>query len=106
MFNKARPVLDYNMRTYKYEPDTHRVYLYDFGGVTTNGYFIRQEIAHDLLLRGLPNVASLAVNGSMFVNEQGAGVVLEPDWFEAQGVDQLLVELCEVSRKVAEGEEV
>ena len=102
MFNKARPVLDYNMRTYKFEPDTGRVYLYDLTGVKINGYFIRQEVAADLLLRGMPTVALNAVRGDMFINKTGAGIVLSKDWREGQGADAVLVELCGENTRLAQ----
>lgn len=102
MFFQSRPVLEYNMRTYKFEPDTGRVYLYDLTGVKVNGYFIRQEIAADLLLRGMPTVALNAVRGDMFIDETGAGVVLSEDWRGGYGADDVLVELCAENARLAQ----
>ena len=101
-FLKSKPVLTYDMRTYRFEPDTNRVYLYNFGGVKINGYIIREEVAHDLLLRGLPTAALRGVRGQLFVSPEGAGLVLEEDWLEATGEpDALLTELCQESAKLA-----
>jgi len=101
-FLKSKPVLTYDMRTYRFETDTNRVYLYDFGGVKINGYIIREEVAHDLLLRGLPTAALRGVRGQLFVSPEGAGLVLEEDWLEGTGEpDALLLELCKESTKRA-----
>ena len=101
-FLKSKPVLQYNMRTYRYEPETNRVYLYTFNGVKPNGYIVRQEVAHDLLLRSMPSAALAAVQGQMFINAEGAGLVLEDDWLDCTGpADTLLTELCEASDKLA-----
>lgn len=103
MFNflKSKPVLEYNMRVYRFEPTTNRVYLYDFDGVKPNGYMVRQEVTHDLLLRGMPLAASEAARGGLFVDSEGAGLVLEEDWLDSKGADGLLVELCSESKKLA-----
>ena len=101
-FLKSKPVLTYDMRTYRFEPDTNRVYLYDFGGVKVNGYIIREEVAHDLLLRGMPTAALRGVRGQLFVSPEGAGLVLEEAWLDTTGApDGLLVELCQESAKLA-----
>ena len=101
-FLKSKPVLTYDMRTYRFEPDTNRVYLYDFGGVKVNGYIIREEVAHDLLLRGMPTAALRGARGQLFVSPGGAGLVLEEAWLDTTGdPDRLLVELCQESAKLA-----
>ena len=79
-FKKTRPVLEYNMRTHYYDVDSSKLYLYRFHGVKPNGYFIRQEVAHDLILRDMPMTAKVAVTGLMFVDSQGAGIVLTEEW--------------------------
>lgn len=96
LFKKVRPFIDYHMRTHQLEGD--KLYLYDFKGGEPNGYFIRQEVAHDLALRGLPMTAFVAVRGMMFVDGRGAGVVLAADWAQTDHTLRLKV-LQEISEE-------
>ncbi|QIN96682.1 hypothetical protein [Synechococcus phage S-N03] len=101
LFKPVRPFIDYHMRAHQLVGQ--KLYLYEFRGGKPNGYFIRQEVAHDLTLRGLPMTSFVGVRGLMFIDERGAGIVMGHDW---QLVDhtvrlQVLAELSEENARRA-----
>ena len=94
MFNffQSRPVLQYNMRTFSFVDSENKVYLYDFDGKKVNGYFIRQEVAHDLLLRGMEFTARKCIRGGqLFIDKKGAGIVLDQEWLSSHDNDDSLM---------------
>ena len=86
---EAKPALEHGMRTHAYDKKTDRLYLYAFEGKPVNGYFIREEVAADLVLRGLPMTARLGVTGDLFVDERGAGIYGVSTWEHGSQLHEL-----------------
>ena len=91
---EARPCLTHKMRSYLYNETTDRLYLYEFGGVKINGYFIREEVIQDLVLRGLPFLARLGVTGDLFVDSKGAGISHSSTWDTSNRLYELAMFEC------------
>ena len=105
IFNRqpSRPVLRNDMRCFDYERSTDKLYLYEFGDTKINGYFIREEVTTDLVLRGMPLVARLGITGDLFVDERGAGIRGSFCWNNGDRIHQsanneLSIELDRIQR--------
>ena len=97
------PALEHRMRTHAYDSKKDRLYLYAFGGKTINGYFIREEVTADLVLRGLPMTARLGITGDLFVDEKGAGIYGVSTWAGGNPLQELAAE--ELDKEAARLEE-
>ncbi|QBP06024.1 hypothetical protein [Synechococcus phage S-B68] len=94
---EPKPILRNPMRRVQLDTERDYVWLYDFQGAQPNGYFIREELVHDMVVRGMLLCARHAVKGEMFVNEHGAGLV-----FASKLSKEIQKELCgEVQRLAA-----